>query len=244
MGMLLLSAIGLLLSAALVFRAIRSGWWRAYIVVFCYFAFMTTHEILIWLIYWLDPRLYPFYYWASEGLFVALGFGLIWQVYAGIPPRYPGVGRAIRIAGQKLASTAPAFLVLAVFLSRRGTVTLEVVERNFRMIQAVLILIVFGLAAYYRIPLSRNLGAVARGFGVYTAVFIVRYSLGPLRSISLWQYLVPIGYTVSQIIWLAGLWHYETPGSENLYAAGEGNIETQSSMIHLWRELQRVFIHE
>src|SRR5205085_6185572 len=117
----------------------------------------------------------------------------------------------VKTAAQAVAAAAPLLLVLAVVLSRRGTMTLDVLERNFRALQAVLILIVFGLAVYYGIPLSRNLRALLRGFGLYTAIFIARYTVGPMRFTGFWGYVIPLGYIAAQIIWLRGLWRYENP---------------------------------
>jgi hypothetical protein len=239
--MLVLSAIGFALSLGLLCRAILAGWWRTYAVVFAYFVLVTAHTVAVWLVYWFRPGLYTLYYWISEGLFVALGFGLIWQVYAAVPQRYPGVGQIIRKAAQGIAAAAPLLLVLSVVLSRRGTVTLDVVERNFRALQGVLILIVFGLATYYRIPLSRNLRAVVRGFGLYTAIFIARYTIGPMRFSGVWAYVIPSAYIAAQVIWLRGLWRYENPAAVETKIEAEADAETYSLILRLRQQLQRPF---
>jgi hypothetical protein len=242
MMLLFLSGIGLLLSVVLVCRAILGGWWRAYAVVFSYFVLVTVHSIAVWLVYWFRPGMYTAYYWISEGLFVVFGFGLIWQVYASIPQQYPGVGQIIKTIGQGVAAAAPLFLLLTVVLSRHGTVTLDVLERNFRALQAILILIVFGLATYYGIPLSRNLSAVVRGFGLYSAIFIVRYTVGPMGFGGLWAYVIPLGYIAAQIIWLRGLWSYENPASEETGVESESDLEIYPLIIRLRHQLQRPFI--
>jgi len=242
MMLLLLSGIGLLLSVGLVCRAVLGGWWRAYGVVFAYFVLVTIHSVVVWLVYWFRPGIYTAYYWISEGVFVIFGFGLIWQVYAAIPQHYPGVGQIIKTLGQRIAAAAPLFLLLTVVLSRRGTVTLDVLERNFRALQAILILVVFGLASYYGIPLSRNLRAVVRGFGLYSAIFIVRYTIGPMRFGGLWSYVMPSAYIAAQVVWLRGLWTYEDPAAEDTAAEEESDTDIYSLIVRLRHQLQRPFI--
>ncbi|HTV53509.1 MAG TPA: hypothetical protein VMI06_01180 [Terriglobia bacterium] len=238
--MLFLASLGFILSAALGLRGVLTGWWRAYKVVFVYFTLTAIHSVVAWMIYRLRPGIYPAYYWIMEAVFVVFGFGLVWQVYAAIPQPFPGVGQIIKTLAQRIAAIAPLLLIAAVLLSPRGTVTIDILERNVRAFQAVLILIVFGLARYYEIPLSRNLSALIQGFGLYSAIFIARFTLVPLQFAGFWQYVMPLGYCCVQMIWLAGLWNYEQAPALCAEAAPV-EVDTYSQMLQLQQQLQRPF---
>jgi hypothetical protein len=238
----LLFFVGILLSGTLVCRAVLGSWWRAYPLAFCYFSVTAAQGVGGWLIYSLRPGWYGTFRWTMEGLYIALGFGLIWQVYAAIPHEYPGVGNIIKTLAQRMAAVSPVFLVAAVAAARRGTVTLDVLERDFRVVQAMLIVTVFGLVTYYAIPLSRNLLALIRGYGLYITIFIVRYTLWPMRYTGFWQYVMPLAYMAAQVIWLWGLWRYENSASEMTTVELDVGMETYSEMVRLRRQLQRPFI--
>ncbi len=236
--------VGLLLSGALVWRALAGSWWRAYPVVFAYFLLTFAHGVSGWLIYSHLPSFYATFRWVMEALYVAFGFGLIWQVYAAIPQQYPGVGQIIKTIAQRIAALAPLFLALALFLSRRETLTLDILERNFRLVQAILIVTVFGLVTYYGIPLSRNLQALLRGYGLYLAVFIIRYTLWPMHYKGLWQFVMPVTYMIAQIIWLAGLWRHENPRGDEALLEQNAGFETGAQIVRLRKQLQTPFARE
>ncbi len=236
--------VGLLLSGALVWRALAGRWWRAYPVVFAYFLLTFAHGVSGWLIYAHMPSFYATFRWVMEALYVAFGFGLIRQVYAAVPQQYPGVVQIIKMIAQRIAALAPLFLALALFLSRREPLTLDTLERNFRLVQAILIVTVFGLVTYYGIPLSRNLQALLRGYGFYLAVFIVRYTLWPLQYGGLWQFVMPVAYMTAQIIWLTGLWRYEKPPSDEALLEQSAGFETRAQIVRLRKQLQTPFVRE
>jgi|GEM_PF-3741905 len=239
-----LFSVGLLFSGALVWRGLKASWWRAYPVVFAYFLITFLHAVGGWLVYSLLPNQYATFRWGMESLYIILGFGLIWQVYAAIPQQYPGVGRIVKLVAQGVAAAVPIMLALAVIVSGPRPMTLDMVERNFRVLQAGLILVVLGLALYYSIPLSRNLQALTQGYGLYLAVFLVRYTFWPMKYGGFWQFVMPFAYIGAQLVWLRGLWHYKRPEVDHAVASDADGEHTYESIATLRRQLQTPFLGE
>ena len=237
----LLFFAGVLLTGALVWRGLAAGWWRHYPIVFAYFVVLLLHAGAEWLVYVQFPTLYARFYLIMEAVFVIFGFGLIWQVYAAIPHNYPGAGRVVKTIAQWVAAVAPLFLAAALFFATQGSMTLDLIERNFRILHAVLILVVYGLAQYFSVPLSRNLEALLRGYGLYTAAFILKFTLWPLKYQEVWGYILPMAFMASLIIWLVGLWRYEDAATDPHVLEPLGMMPIDTRLAQLKKQLHAPF---
>lgn len=232
---------GVFLSGSLVWRALAAGWWRKYPIVFAYFTLLLLHAGAEWLVYEQFPALYARFYLIMEAVFLVFGFGLIWQVYAAIPHSYPGAGRVVKTIAQRVAAVAPLFLAAAIFFATPGSMTLDLIERNFRILHAVLILVVYGLAQYFSVPLSQNLEALLRGYGLYTAAFILKFTLWPLKYQEAWGYILPLAFLVSLIIWLVGLWRYKDAATDPQVLDSLGKTQIDALLAQLKQQLHAPF---
>jgi hypothetical protein len=87
--------------------------------------------------------------------------------------------------------------------------TLVQLERDLRMMQALMLAAFTVLVLYYAIPIGRNLLGIALGYGCFvtTSVFnlTLRTSIG-VRFQTAWSYLQPLEYCISLAIWCVALW--------------------------------------
>ena len=82
------------------------------------------------------------------------------------------------------------------------------------MIEALLLLAIFGTVAYFGISMGRNLKGMFLGYGVYVAASLVILAFQAYQGIGFdtkWYMLQPLSYDVGLIAWLAGLWSYSPP---------------------------------
>jgi hypothetical protein len=88
-------------------------------------------------------------------------------------------------------------------------------ERDFRTIQALLLLTIFGAVFYFRISMGKNLRAMFLGYGIYVAVSLVILAFQAYqgdRFNTKWFVLQPLAYDMGLIVWAVGLWSYFPPG--------------------------------
>jgi len=103
-------------------------------------------------------------------------------------------------------------------------VTMVELERNLRAIQALSLIVLAVLIAYYRVPLGRYAKGILAGYGIFIATIVVtltlRTSIGqPFQAV--WVFVQPHCYALSLGIWCFSLWSDEPSPVE----PGQSKIE-------------------
>src|SRR5262245_5384408 len=130
----------------LLLRAVYGGTLKVYPFFYVYVAHIAIITILGLSITFVDDDAYRVYYWTSEAITTVLGVGVTWEIYRRILTYYPGVRR--------LAAMLLSLIFVTVFvLSATGDGLVRFspiqVERDLRTIQAIVLLILFALVAFY-----------------------------------------------------------------------------------------------
>ncbi len=198
----------------LLARAIRGRYLLRYGVFYVYLSWVLLDSLISFYLYVSRPWAYETYYWNAQFLSVALGYGVIWEIYTQVLADYPGVARLGR-------SALLAIFVLLVSKTLAQTISGQIgspaevpaiLERDFRTVQGLLLLILVVLVAYYAIPVGRNLKGMIVGYGLFVAVSIaslaLRAELGRIFQ-SWWQYLQPAAYDGALLTWCISLWSYQ-----------------------------------
>jgi len=200
--------------AFLIVRGAREKLLFAYPVFYLYL----LHVLLLGLFrfsvatFW--PSNYSEVYWYSQFVSLVIGYCVIWELYSKLLNSYRGVLQISRV----LVSTT-LIVVISGFLNNALTgpiwgaaATVMDLERNMRAVQAILLIALMGLASYYAIPLGRNLGGIICGYAFFVGTSIIhltfRSYLGEAFQ-SIWNYLPPISYLLSLVIWCLGLRVYD-----------------------------------
>jgi hypothetical protein len=160
----------------LLYRGMAGKTWRVYPLFFIYIANVFVTTVIGLSVKWaVDSEAYAFYYWVTEGIASVLGIGVTWEIHRRILSRYPGVRR---LAGMLLSFIFATVFFISTAGRRGGPFSLVELERDMRTAQAIILLILFALIAYYAIPLGKNVRGIAIGYVFGIATSVLNLSLG------------------------------------------------------------------
>lgn len=205
----------LVLETLLLLQAFRRDFFRKYTLFYAYLSCVFLVSFFLLVIYLAEPNYYAPLYWSGEFVGVVLGCGVVWEIYRQALGRFPGAARMARnvlvlillvIVSKVLANTWngavrwPAGIVVEV-------------ERNLRAVQAMALIGLVVVIAFYRVPLGQNLWGMMLGYGVFIGTSVIILALRVLLGDSFqtaWHYLQPLSYLAVLCIWCATLWSYKT----------------------------------
>jgi hypothetical protein len=205
----------LALEILLLFRATRGGFLTKYVLFYVYVNFVLCLSSVRLVIYLAEPTYYRSFYWHTQSLSVFVGCLVVWEIYWRALGRFPGAARMARnllllvsliVVAKVLDNTAN---LPAVWL----TVTTAELERNLRAVQAVLLMSLVVVIAFYRIPLGRNLWGMLLGYAMFIGTSVINLTLRVILGDSfqgVWQYLQPLFYLAVLCVWCLTLWSYKT----------------------------------
>jgi len=202
------------LEGLLLIRAIKGGFFKRYPVFYVYLSYVLLQSLLGFCVYILKPGFYPKFYWYSQFVSVALGYGVIWEIFRQALAHYPGVARMARnvLSAVFLVVVSKTFVNTLSGPAWSPAKTTAELERNLRTVQAILLMIIVGLMIYYVIPTGRNLKGMVLGYGFFIGASVINLTLlshlgGQFRL--WWRYLPAITYSVTLIIWCFTLWSFQ-----------------------------------
>jgi hypothetical protein len=209
---LLLWPAGLLLEFVLLVRSIQTKTFGKYIYFYAYIScvFIVSAGLFIGRS---KLEFYDAWYWPTQFATLALGFGVVLEIVRQALAAYPGAERFARRA------SCAVFVVTFCFVEWRvarritwstGEATVEL-ERDLRVVEALVLATVLAIVFYYRIELGKNVTGMIVGFGAYVGVSLttlaLRSFLGP-RFDSVWGGLQTASYFFALIVWTVALWSY------------------------------------
>lgn len=206
--------VGLLLMVVQLGRAFIERIVFRYPLFYLYLSFVLLTSSCLLLIYLEKPTRYPALYWYIEFFGVALGCGVVWEIYRNALGRFPG---AARLARNLLMLTLLLVLSSAIVGGFHGTIqwpheTTVALERDLRGVQGGALIGLVAIIGLYRIPLGSNLWGMIIGYGVLVSSNVITLSLRGLLGRGFetgWRYLQPISYLAVLGIWCAALWSYK-----------------------------------
>ncbi len=202
------------LEGLLLIRAVKGRFFKRYPVFYVYLSYVFLESLLRFCVYILKPGFYPKFYWYTQFLSVALGYGVIWEIFRQALAHYPGAARMAR-------NVLSAVFVVAVSKTLVNTLsgpawspakTTAELERNLRTVQAILLVIIVGLMVYYVIPTGRNLKGMVLGYGFFIGASVINLTLLSHLGDQFrlwWRYLPAITYSVTLLIWCFTLWSFQ-----------------------------------
>jgi hypothetical protein len=210
----LLWGTGTTLEGLLLFRSIKERMFSSYPAFYVYLSYIFLESFVDSYVYLFQPARYVKFYWYTQFLSVALGYGAIWEIFRQALKHYPGAARMARsvlaiIFFLVFSKVLFGALTSPLLLLARTTAELE---RSFRIVQAALLMAIMSLLAYYAIPVGRNLKGMIAGYGLFIGVSVIILTLRSYLGDSfqpVWQYLPAITYYVVLLIWCFTLWSYQ-----------------------------------
>jgi hypothetical protein len=209
---LLLWPAGLLIELLLLVRSVRTRTFTKYIYFYAYIScvFIVSAGLFIG-----HSRLefYEAWYWPTQFATLGIGFGVVLEIVRQALPAYPGAERVARLASCAVFAVTIFYVEWHVASRTEWTTANATVEleRDLRVIEALVLATVLAIVFYYRIELGKNVTGMILGFGVYVGVSLttlaLRSFLGP-RFDAVWSDLQTTSYFFALIVWTVALWSY------------------------------------
>ena len=202
------------LLAWILIQGARSKLAAKYPLFFSYASFQLAVSFIGYYIRTFHPTAYLSFYWYTEFLSVALGYGVTWEIYSHTFEEYPGTRRMARYVVGCLFLVVLSKEIFSSLLLEPGAGPKHVVEleRDLRTIQAILLIIALLLIVYYGISLGRNLRGLLLGYGFFIGMSVItlqlRAYLGPSFQ-SWWGFLQQASYIAALAVWSLALRSYQ-----------------------------------
>lgn len=219
MAPLMLFAIalaGVALQATVLGRCAWKGIWKTYpffsFQVFC--SLLATLALAAALR--LDGAHYEKWYWIAECSTTFVGCGNILEILRhgfAQSPRTTVFTRTMRIL---LGLSCTAFAPIYLYPSRawEGYDRFVLIQRDFRLVQAALLLTIVGALFYFGIRLNRNIRGIFVGYGILISSNLMTLALqshfAPAFDL-LSDFLLPLCYVLSLVVYLFAIWNYSPP---------------------------------
>jgi hypothetical protein len=159
------------------------------------------------------PDFYDAWYWPTQFATLVIGFGVVLEVVRQALDDYPGAKRFAWRAS--CAVFALTFCYVEWHVARRtewttSAATVEL-ERDLRVIEALVLATVLAIVFYYRIELGKNVTGMILGFGAYVGVSLTTLALrafvGPQFNTA-WGLLQSASFVFGTAVWTVALWSY------------------------------------
>ncbi len=211
---LIVWVLGLALEGLLLVRALSGFFLRKYIIFYTYVGWVLGLSTARLVIYLAEPTYYPAFYWHTQPISVLLGCGVLWEIYRQALGSYPGAARMARdvLAFSLLIVSSKTLVKAWSDPGWRLAETTAELERNMRVVQAILLIALVVVIAQYAIPLGRNLKGMILGYGFFISTSVINLTCRLFLGDSFqkwWQYLQPIFYLAVLSVWCWTLWSYQ-----------------------------------
>jgi hypothetical protein len=197
---------------AIVVRAVQGGILFRLWLFYSYLIYCLTAGVVIIGVRYLAPGSYASVFWFVFLTPVIAEFAVLVQVADYILDPYPAihqVGRFLTVA------VCVMFIALYVGPSLleprpRSLAILNLVLRS-SVAKAAIVIVLLGVARYFRIPLGKNIAGIMMGFSIYLALNTANFALAETYGRS--QYgqafttVLLLTQTLTLLVWTIALWH-------------------------------------
>ncbi len=209
----LLWLAGLSFEFLLLARCVQNKAFTKYIYFYSYILCVFAVSAGLYIGRSLSPELYDSWYWPTQFATLAIGCGVVLEIVRQALAAYPGAERFARLASY--AVFAVTFCYVEWHAARRAewstlNATVEL-ERDLRVIEALVLVTVLAIVFYYRIELGKNVTGMIVGFGAYVGVSLTTLALrsfvGP-RFDTAWGLLQSASFVFATAVWMVALWSF------------------------------------
>jgi hypothetical protein len=233
------------LEALLLWRGLRQKLFSRFPVFYVYLSFVTLNEFVRMSVYRWRPNTYFQVYWITQYIGLALGCGMLFEIYRVALRSFPGAARMTR------------YLLLVVFVAILArTLTIPsgdliawlassslVLERNLRIVQALAIFTLVSLFLWYAIPFGRNLRGILTGYSLFVGMSILQYAMWRYswhRIRPFWVYAETGSYLLVLGVWAQAMWTAQTISEADKIPFGDYDVLVASTRSQLRRALARL----
>ena len=206
--------VGAVLEILVLVRGFRERLFGRFPIFYGYLLFVTIDDVLRMAVYRWFPTYYDPVYWVTQFISLAVGSGIIFEIYRVALRAFPGAARMARyllllVFGAIFARTLA--MPSGDLIERLASGSL-ILERNLRIVQALAILTLVSLFLWYAIPFGKNLKGILIGYGLFVGISVLQFALWyykwePIRSV--WSNAEAVSYLVVLGIWTKTLWSFQ-----------------------------------
>jgi hypothetical protein len=221
---------GVFLEILLLVRGFQKKLYRQLPIFYLYLLFVTVDDIVSMGVYRRASNYYFQVYWITQFLSLAIGSGIIFEIYKVALRSFPGAAKMTRYM---LLTIFGAIFATALTIPWSGVFTwiaaaTITVELNLRIVQALALVTLAFLFLWYAIPFGKTLKGISFGYGLFIGLSIVqfimlRYSRERMQSV--WSYAQPACYLLVVGIWVTALWSAEPLPEVNPHTQIERDYE-------------------
>ena len=205
---------GILLEGVLLVQGLRAKLLGRYSAIYLYVFILFLSDGLLYPVYRINLEAY--YKWTALLGYVTLflGCGVILEIFKHSLSRYAGAEKIARVAGAAVLIGTFCFAIAYLLVSPRtphASAVFVRLQRDFLLIQAILLIGLLHVISRYGIELGRNMKGLLLGFGqcVGTTVMVLalRAYVG-MRLQTAATLVQQASYLSLLVIWLIALWSY------------------------------------
>ena len=205
--------IGTALEIAVLSRSLRQKTFRIYSFFYSYIAIVFLTELGRYVAHMMYPAEYSKWFWRAEIPTLILGCGIVLEIFRHVLAPYPGAEKFARRGGLFIFAAIFCFAWLYPWISGGGTIasSMSDLERDLRTVQAIFLIGIIGVIAYYGVPLGGNVRGMILGYVLYIGTSLTSLAVGAQASAPMqliWKAIQPISYDITLGIWFVALWAY------------------------------------
>jgi hypothetical protein len=198
----------------LLVRSVQGKFYRRYPTFYFYLGTVLILSLLRFAIFTLRPSSYPFFYWYTQYFAATIGYAVILEIYVQTFKKYPGAVRAswVLLVGVLTVVISKAMTGALASHGLYAAETMAGLERDMRLLQAVLLAGIIALLAHYKIPTGRNFQGIIVGYSGYVFANMICLPLGSQLEYGPrpgWREVLPVVYLAVLVIWCFTLWSYQ-----------------------------------
>lgn len=198
------------LEGLILLRGAFSGLFRRYPLFFGYLACVLVREVVGLLIYQFSNDSYSLFYWPADLVTILASCLVIFEIFRSATRYKPGIRRLTQTALLAVFALTIAYAATDFAHDHFMTLSRAIANlgRDFRYVEAGILLVMLWLLARYRLHLGRNSLGIMIGYSFYLALNVVNLAFlfkDPNDS-ALLRGIEPITYLITLAIWCFALW--------------------------------------
>jgi hypothetical protein len=213
--MIVLGVIGATsaLQLLILLRGYVAGMLGKYVWFYTYIASGLLFDWILGFISYAHPEQYAVLYWPFQFATLAIGCGLVLEIFKHVLAPYHGADKFARIVC--LITFGIIFVVGLIYpyVKTSGPTTSYQItlERDVRVTQVFFFVSILAIIFYYAIPIGRNMRGMIYGYGLYLGTSLMTLALRAYvgRDFNtVWRAVQPLSFAVSLLIWVGAFWLY------------------------------------
>jgi hypothetical protein len=221
---------GMLFEFLLLVRSVQTKTFTKYLYFYAYILCVLVVSAGLYFGRNASPQFYEAWYWPTQFATLAMGFGVVLEIVRQALAAYPGAERIARRASCAVFIVTFCYVELRVASRSEWSTAAATVEleRDLRVIEALVLATVLAIVFYYRVELGKNVTGMIVGFGAYVGVSLttlaLRSFLGP-RFDTAWGLLQSASYVFGTAVWMVALWAYSPNPKPPTSGRGDGGYD-------------------